>query len=302
MRIAAVVIALTLAGGQATAPRFSSGVDVVSVDALVTQGGRALSGLGAGDFELRDNGVVQEIDSVAVDDIPVSMMLALDTSTSVEGSTLSHLKRAAATAVDSLTEQDRAAILTFANAVTVHAGWGQPSAAMREAIAAAPAGGTTSLYDAAYAALTLEDERPGRRSLVLLFSDGGDTSSWLPARAVIERARRSDAVVYVVTRRPPGRDVRLEYRSGIDLWSVDANRPPETPTLLEVANLTGGHIFVAARVEELSALFSTIVTQFRSRYLLTYRPRGVATSGWHTIDLRVRNPKASVVARRGYTK
>jgi VWFA-related protein len=301
MRIA-TIIALLLAAGQTGTPRFASGVDVVTVDALVTQGGRSVSGLGAADFELRDNGVVQEIDSVAVDEVPVSMLLALDTSTSVEGSTLNQLKRAATTAVDMLTGQDRAAVLTFAEAVIVHADWAPPSAAMREAIAAAPAGGATSLYDAAYAALTREDDRPGRRSLVLLFSDGGDTSSWLPARAVVERARRSDAVVYVVTRRPAKLDVRLEYRSGIDLWADDAARWAETPTMLEVANITGGHVFVAARAEELVPLFASIVNQFRSRYLLTYRPRGVPASGWHTLDLRVKDRKAAVVARRGYTR
>ena len=195
MKAAAALVAVSLAVGQSTAPRYRSGIEVVTVDVLVTQGGRAVSGLRANDFELRDNGIVQEIDSVTVDETPVSMLLALDTSNSVEGATLSHLKRAAIAAVDSLTKDDRAAVLTFADSVTLRADWSTPSTAMRDAIAAATARGATSLYDAAYAALTLKDNRPGRRSFVLLFSDGGDTSSWLPARAVMERARRSDAVV-----------------------------------------------------------------------------------------------------------
>ena len=100
---------LMLALTQTSAQRFRSGVDVVTVDALVTQNGRALTGLAANDFELRDNGVVQEIDGVSVDDAPVSMLLALDTSNSVQGPTLDHLKRAAIGAIDALTPADRAA-------------------------------------------------------------------------------------------------------------------------------------------------------------------------------------------------
>ena len=302
--VAALIVAL-LAAGQPVPQRFQSGVDVVTLDALVTQGGRALSGLRASDFELRDNGILQAIDSVTVDEMPVSMLLALDTSNSVEGATLSHLKRAAIAAIDSLTKEDRAAVLTFADAVTLRSDWSAPAQPMRDAIAAAVARGATSLYDAAYAALTIKDELPGRRSFVLLFSDGGDTSSWLPARAVLERARRSDAVVYVVARRQPRRDVRLEYRSGIDLWAdtkTAQSEPAVLPTMAEVTNITGGHIFIAERADELAALFSTIVRQFRSRYVLTYRPQGVAATGWHTLDLRLKAGKATVTARRGYAK
>ena len=302
MKVAAAVIAVSLAAGQVTAPRFRSGVEVVTVDALVTRRGRAVSNLAANDFELRDNGIVQEIDSVTIDDAPVSMLLALDTSNSVQGPTLDHLKRAALDAVDSLTKDDRAAIMTFSDAVTLRADWAAASTATRTAIAGAAAGGSTSLYDAAYAALTLRDSLPGRRSFVLLFSDGGDNSSWLPARALLERARRSDAIVYVVTRRPPRPDVRLEYRSGIELWPGDGAFPSGRPTMETLADVTGGQLFVADRADQLRTAFSAAVTQFRSRYLLRYRPHGVDAAGWHTIDLKLKKGEAIITARRGYGK
>ena len=302
MKMALTLITLVVAVGQPGAQRFRSGVEVVTVDALITREDRPVSGLQAGDFELRDNGVPQHIDSVTVDDAPVSMLLALDTSSSVEGPTLHHLKQAAIAAVDSLTPDDRAAILTFAESVNLRSDWAAVSAGTRLAITEAAAGGATSLYDAAYAALTLKDAVPGRRFVVLLFSDGGDTSSWLPARALLERARRSDAVVYVVTRRPPRRDVRLEYRSGIELWTQAAASPAGTPAMVELANLTGGHVFIAQRADQLRATFSAVVTQFRSRYLLTYRPRGVDLAAWHTIELRLKRGKATINARRGYAR
>jgi VWFA-related protein len=298
----ALLVLLSMATGEAAAQRFRSGVDVVTVDALVTEGGRAVTGLKPEDFRLRDNGVLQEIDSVTVDEAPISMLLALDTSNSVEGPTLDHLKQAAVTAVDALSANDRAAVMTFADAVTLRADWSAATAATRTAIASAEAGGSTSLYDAGYAALTLQDSLPGRRSYVLLFSDGGDTSSWLPASAVLERARRSDAVVYVVTRRAPRPDVRLEYRSGIELWTEAARRPSDSPAMIELAAITGGHVFVVQRADDLRAAFAAVVSQFRSRYLLTYRPRGVESAGWHPIDVKLASGRATVTARRGYAK
>ena len=301
-RVLSLLVALSIAAVGAAAQQFRSGVDVVSVDALVTEGGRAITGLKAEDFQLRDNGVLQEIDSVAVDDAPISMLLALDASNSVEGPTLDHLKQAAITAVDALATNDRAAVMTFAESVLLRADWAAATAATRTAIATAESGGSTSLYDAGYAALTLQDTVPGRRSYILLFSDGGDTSSWLPASALLERARRSDAVVYVVTRRAPRPDVRLEYRSGIELWTQPTRSPSDSPTMIELATITGGQVFVVQRADELRGAFSAVVSQFRSRYLLAYRPRGVESAGWHSIDLKLTRGRANITARRGYAR
>jgi VWFA-related protein len=229
------------------------------------------------------------------------MLLALDTSNSITGPTLDHLKQAAITAVDALSANDRAAVMTFAEAVTLRADWSAATAATRTAIASAESGGSTSLYDAGYAALTLEDSLPGRRSYVLLFSDGGDTSSWLPASALLERARRSDAVVYVVTRRAP---VRTSDGIPFRDRTVDAavRSPSDGPAMTELAAITGGHVFVVQRADELRAAFAAVVSQFRSRYLLTYRPRGVDSAGWHSIDLKLASGRAAVTARRGYAR
>jgi VWFA-related protein len=297
-----LIIALAAALAPLSTQRFRSGIDVVTVDALVTRNGQSLSGLTAADFELRDNGVAQEIDSVSVDDTPASMLLALDTSNSVEGPALGHLKQAAVAAIDALTRADRVAVVTFADVVTLRAPWGPPAAAIRNAILQAKAGGATSLYDAGYAALTLEDATPSRRSYVLLFSDGGDTSSWLPSSALVERARRSDAVVFVVARRAPRPDVRLEYRSGVGTAASGAPRPSNVPAIAEVAAITGGHVFVVQSLDELRTTFAAIVSQFRNRYLIRYRPHGVAEGGWHTIGLKLKTGPADIAARRGYAR
>ena len=108
-------------------------------------------------------------------------------------------------------------------------------------------------------------------------------------------------MVYVVTRRAPRPDVRLEYRSGIELWT--APRPPsDRPAMIDLAAITGGHVFVVERADELRAAFAAVVSQFRSRYLLAYRPQGVENAGWHSIDLKLTSGRATVTARRGFAK
>ena len=57
--------------------------------------------------------------------------------------------------------------------------------------------------------------------------------------------------------------------------------------MIELAAITGGHVFVVQRADELRAAFAAVVSQFRSRYLLAYRPRGVESAGWHSIDVKL---------------
>jgi hypothetical protein len=76
-------------------PVFRVTTEAVQVDVFVGEGGRAVAGLGAPDFELYEDGELRQVDSVAVAEIPLNVVLVLDTSESVEGETLSHLRRAA---------------------------------------------------------------------------------------------------------------------------------------------------------------------------------------------------------------
>lgn len=295
---------LVLAMYQAGPSRFRSGTEVVHVNVLVTDGNRPVAGLTAADFELRDTRVVQQVESATFADIPVSMSLVLDTSQSVRGATLEQLKEAANAALDELGAGDRASLLTFNAAVDLQAGWGPPAEAIRAALQQAQAGGGTSLYDAAFSALTMPDASSGNRELVLLFSDGDDTASWLPASAVLDRARRAERVVYSVvlgTASDPT-DARVYRRSGIELLERQVPRRVVAPFLTELSNATGGNAFVAEGAGSLRREFARIVTEFRTRYLLTYTPRGVDAGGWHPIEVKLKSKKGKVTARRGYSR
>jgi VWFA-related protein len=234
------------------------------------------------------------------------VLLALDTSTSVEGSTLSHLKAGAESAVRLLKPQDRAALLTFSSSIGLVAPWGSSQGRLLSALATARADGMTSLHDAAFSALTLHDDVAGYRNLVMIFSDGADTASWLPGSAVLDKARRADSVLYSVllsTEGPAAADGKLHHRSGIELSPPQVRSArASTPFAQELAEITGGDVFAARRSSDLRDAFARILTEFRTRYLLTYSPRDVNTPGWHTIEVKLKGKPGKVRARRGYSR
>ena len=74
------------------------------------------------------------------------------------------------------------------------------------------------------------------------------------------------------------------------------------PFLSALAEETGGKYVDAEQSDRLRETFVRIVTEFRSRYLLTYTPQGVDAGGWHPIEVRLKSKKGKVTARRGYVR
>lgn len=301
---AALILVVTV---SAQRPVFKSGVDAIRVDVAVTQGRRPVAGLTADDFELRDSGVRQQIDAVAREEVPLNLVLAIDTSLSVNGAPLQHLKDGAHAAVASLRGIDRATILTFSHSLRRLVPFSGTAADLDAAIDAVDADGATSLNDAAFVAMGLRPVVQGRR-LVLLFTDGFDTTSWLDPLAVIESARASDVVVEAIRLQPPGAVPRSRVGEGplvpgqLRRWFLEEPRLFRQEFLPALVEETGGELIVATDSRDLRRAFQDIVSDFRGRYLVTYSPRGVPETGWHPIEVRLTRAKGDVRARRGYAK
>ena len=80
----AVAVISAAGAGLAQTPAFSSNVESVRVDVLVAQNGKPVKGLRPEDFELRDNGVLQTVDLVSDEEIPLNVVMALDMSASLD--------------------------------------------------------------------------------------------------------------------------------------------------------------------------------------------------------------------------
>ncbi len=275
--VAAVLASASSMRAAAQQPSFSTRVESVRVDVLVLDNGRPLRGLGPADFEVLDNGVLQQVDLVSFEQIPLNVVLSLDMSDSVAGERLDELRAAGRAVLDGLTAADQAAVVSFSHAISLGAPLSKDLAPSRTALDEAVGFGETSLVDGVYAAITVGQSDVGR-ALLIVFSDGLDTSSWLTADAVLDAARRSDVVAYGA--------------------AVGARASP--PFLKELAVLTGGTLYDVESAKNLRGTFLQILDEFRHRYLVSYTPRGVTREGWHRLDVRVRNRRVTIKARPGY--
>jgi Ca-activated chloride channel family protein len=299
----ALIGVLAAASGLAQAPmRFTSGTAAVRVDVLVTAGNRPVIGLKASDFELRDNGVLQQIRDVSQETLPLNLFCVLDVSGSVDGQPLVRLKEATAALFGTLRDRDRAALMTFADRLVLHSPLTGDAQRLRALLDQMKAGGWTSFLDATYAGLALRESDDGR-SLMLLFSDGDDTASWMRTQTVIEAIHRTDVVIYPVTiKRPAAPLVRTVTRIPGSTTVTMRIAAEQTPTRLlnELADASGGRLIYVESEEKLQTTFVQALSEFRQRYVLSYSPTNVSADGWHSVDVKVVRRRADVKARRGY--
>ncbi len=279
MRVMASVLAALLV--PQAGPTFRTNVERVQVDVSVTRDGRPVSGLSASDFVLTDNGDPQDLESAVLEDVPLSVQLVLDTSASVSGERLTHLVAAGRGLLAALTPRDWAGLITFSNVVEIRSRLTHDFAAVGRAIDGVRGAGGTSLRDALQIAVDVSPPA-GTRALVLVFTDGDDTMSWLTEAEILDSARRVGAVVHVV--------------------QVSGVRSSTAASSLarDLADVAGGRVWSASSTRDLGQLFTRALAEMRARYLLTFAPRRQGVPGWHELDVRVRNRRAEIKSRRSY--
>jgi VWFA-related protein len=269
-----------------TQPTFRSAVEAVRVDVSVMRGVTPVSGLTAANFAVADSGVPQAIDSVSVDTVPLNIVLALDTSGSLSSEGLAHLVDAARGLVQSLKPGDSAALMTFDEPAHLRVAMTRDHARVLTALGGLKSEGATALYDALFLAMQIRPETTDARSVVLVFSDGRDTASWLSNASIVEVTRRSGVVAHVVQLQPAA------WQGSTSTGASDA--------LDNIADAAGGRRWSARSSRGLRELFAQVLEELRSRYLLTYYPSGVAGAGWHEVKVSIKGARGDVIARPGY--
>ena len=285
-----LVLGAGAAGAQAPArpPTFGAEVDVVSVTAVVhDSAGRFVAGLGPQDIEVFEDGVRQQVSYFhqaqgGQDKIPLSVVLALDTSGSMRAN-LHFLKEAAQTFVRKLEDADVILVVDFNEAVRGSAEFTNDISRLETFIEGREAWGGTSLYDATHYALSRVRGRVGRKAVVV-FSDGADTTSSLDQKAVAAYARAVEATIYCVG-----------IRGDEGLFA----RNPKG-FLKKLAEESGGSFFFPDKVSELMRIFSAISEELHSHYALGYTPARSADGSWRKIEVRVLRPGVHVRVRQGY--
>ena len=216
-------------------------------------------------------------DLVSFEQVPLNLVFVLDMSSSVVGDRLEHLRDGARTVLSGLARDDQAALVTFSDAVVRGSDLTSNIEQVQAALERAGGRGETALIDAAFTGMILGESDVGR-ALLIVFSDGLDTASFLSPEVMLDTAKRSDAVVYAVV----------------------AGGSSKIPFLHDLTEATGGTFYDAGSTQHLGATFVRILNEFRQRYLVSYSPRDVSGEGWHRLEVRVQRKGVDVKARPGY--
>jgi Ca-activated chloride channel homolog len=279
-------------------PLIRSTVTLVHVIATVkNQSGALIGSLGKDDFEIYDNGVKQEIAFLThTTELPLSIALLLDTSGSTSKDLKYELDCASRFLRALLAEgnlEDSVGFYEFSydvNAFPYTHSFARLDKYLKDLDRLTrgphPELGT-SLWDAMfYASRDLETR--GGRKVIIVVTDGGDTTSHYSVHEALKAAQLADAGVYPVVVMPitsdAGRNTGGEH------------------ALTFMAQGTGGRNFLPAGGPELDKAFNEIVTELRTQYVLDFYPRGVPLpkDPFHKLEVRLKRPELRVSARNGY--
>jgi Ca-activated chloride channel homolog len=279
---------------QTPAPVFRAGADVVTVEASVRRDRRPVMDLKAADFELLDNGVPQQIADVNHEKLPIDVSVLLDISASVTGSVLDELRRALRQFRADLGAADRLRLVTFNQSMRRIVDFTEPPSAIDRALASLGGAGSSAIFDSLAVALTAPVPA-GRRQLIVLFSDGQDSSSITDADTLLDVAKRTTPTVAVVLASASRQRPASLLRTSSKLGSATVGEIAE-----QIAGETGGFVASIEAGDSLTSTFRRVLDQFRSSYVLFFTPTGVERKGSHTLEVRVKRAKVDVRARRGY--
>jgi VWFA-related protein len=295
----AVLLTLLLPQQQ---PVFRTGVATVAVYATVTDRyGQLIGNLRKEDFKIFDNSRIQEITAFSTAPQPVSAVLLVDTSASM-ALTLDLARQAAEQFIIRMMPGDQARVGSFSDRIDL----GRPFSGDRDLLLRAfrenlKIGNPTRLWDALNETMTALTDVSGRR-VVVLFTDGEDTASVIDGRAVLERAKAEEFMIYAV-------QLRSRARPGLE-WEIlgaqasqvarERIRRGMTPVsvLRGLATQTGGLHFTLTQNDDVNVTFTQVATELHQQYLLGFTPE--ADGRIHNLQVQVRHPRLLVRARKFY--
>ncbi|MFN8059087.1 MAG: VWA domain-containing protein [Vicinamibacterales bacterium] len=271
-------------------PIISTSVEVVPLYATVfDRDVRLVPDLAQADFEILDNGVAQEVTIFRNEVLPINVVVMLDTSLSMTLN-LDLVKAGAEQFFLRMLPGDKGIVGAFADRIHFPRDPADGLIADRDElvslIKALDFGNGTKLYDAIEASLVALKGVQGRK-VVLVLTDGDDTTSHMSLNDVLDRARKEDVMVYAI-----GIESVLTVGR-----QVQRTRPDRG--LKKLAEETGGGYFELKKTDELGATFTRVAQELHSQYVLGFEPTAM-DGKVHKLDLRVKKPGLTARARKSY--
>jgi Ca-activated chloride channel family protein len=273
-------------------------VNVRLVRMLVTvkdASGQLIGSLNKGDFMVYDNGVPQDIavfDRETAQPLSVAMLVDSSASTGIElHYELDSVSRFLKVLLNEGNPDDTVALYSFNWQITLLSSYTRRFARLDQMLRRMKSEGGTSMYDALFLASRELQYRKGRHVMVMV-TDGGDTTSSKDFHQALEAAQLADAILYPVLVVPitndAGRNVGGEH------------------ALTTLAAGTGGHVFTPNLGAQLDQAFDDILRELRTQYLIAYYPKNVppGKDRFHSLKVAVQSSPANrglrVTTRSGY--
>ena len=275
-------------------PPFRGSVDVVPLTVTVTDGSRRhVTDLEEHDFQIFEDGRLQQIAFFQKSSVPLEVALLLDTSASMDRR-LRVAQKAASGFVRALGATDTAMAIDFDNRVRVRQPLTTDMGEVGRAITQMKVGGSTALYNAVYIALKElnkhndRDVSERRRRAIVLLSDGEDTSSIVTFDEVLDLATRSDTAIYCIGLLAGG--------------PTDVQRPQEAKfALRQLADRTGGRAFFPHDIDAFTGIYAEIKAELSNQYSLAYESNNASRDGqFRRISIRVARNDVVARTRSGY--
>jgi Ca-activated chloride channel homolog len=291
LRMSSTVVAIAaLAGSLVVAaqdqPIFKSNVRTVPIYATVVDpSGRLVPDLEQGDFQILDNGKPADVTLFSNESQPFTAVVMLDTSASMTAN-LKLLNRAAEQFLLRLLPVDKAQVGAFNDKIQLSGTFTNNRDELIGALNDLYFGNPTRLNDGIAAGLDALQGIDGRR-VVLVFTDGEDTSSKTGFKTVLERARDEEVMVYSI-------GLESEFFNGMRIVKTRPSRD-----LRRIADETGGGYFELVKTADLAPTFSRVAQELRSQYLIGFAPAAL-DGKVHKLDVKVTKPGMTVRARRSY--
>lgn len=276
-------LSASVPGTQQSAIVYKTEVRTVEIHAMVKDShGRYIEGLQPGQFEIRDNGELQQISGFEPMSTAFDCAILLDGTGSMEAA-MPALKRAVLELIDAFRDQDRFAVYAFNTTLRMMQYYSRDKTAAKRAVLRLMPWGGTALYDSLSEVAADLAELKGKKAIIV-FTDGQDNSSYLNSMAAAIRAKTLGIPIYTVAQ-------------GRALGSQQLVR-----TLKEIARATGGEAYEVRKTSQVGRVFSEISEDIRHAYLLTYAAPPADDGSWRTIQVTLKGMKSvRIRAREGYS-
>jgi Ca-activated chloride channel family protein len=283
------------AAQQPVPPVFRSGADLVALTvAVVDKDQRFVRGLAQNDFAVYEDGVRQDLSFFAASDVPLDLMLLLDTSASMSDK-MKTVHEAALGFLRTLRQGDRGAVISFNDGVQVRQPLTNDMSKLEAAVRSTDARGATALNNAIYVALktlggTAKQAGEVRRQAIAILSDGEDTCSLMTFDDVLAEAKKANVGVYTIS---------LRSKSTTTEKGVFSTALYSMKTL---AQETGAESFFPTSIADLASVYSSIANELDHQYALGYSPRnGRADGRFRRVVVQVvSHPELRLRTRTGY--